>query len=259
VIKVTGELVESLAPKSALVTGQQSFYEADSHYYRTDLTPPDFNEYFSHSDVVGREEFDDDALNNWAWYADPDSDDAGYVMRDLKGEYNNEQWIPHEFSGGGSITFYADFRIKISDTTYQADPFLILKAMRIDETDTLLLDSLAIFPQDFSYQNQYETFSLSFTRAADEGDYLDYTIWWDGSREVWIDRMEVRDAFADSLFSGLYDARIDSFSTADGRDTLLHAWYLVDQPDYDQYATQAYLRVLLDFIESPSVYIEYSD
>lgn len=253
------ELVENFSPKTSLVTGQQSTYEADDHHYLhlIGFTPTYFFDgYFDHSNSVGIEKYDFDALNGYAWYADPDSDDAGYVLRDLKAGYigyNNEQWIPHEYRYGNpvdTITFYADFLIKISDTTYQADPFLILKAIRIDEPDTFLLDSLVIRPQDFDYPNQYDTFHLTFTRAKLDSGYLDYTVWWDGSRAVWIDRVKIRDAFADSLFRGLYDAWINSLN-ADGRDTLLTAWYLVDQPDDDQYDTQAYLHAYLNSNQYP--------
>lgn len=251
------ELVEILAPKTALVVGQQSIYEADDrhHLHLIGYTPTYFfNGYFSHSNVVGREKFDDFALNGYAWYAEPDSDEAGYVMRDLilgYVGYNNEQGIPHEYDGGGTITFYADFLIKISDTTYQADPFLILKAILMDGTDTVVLASREVRPQDFQYQNQYDTLSLTFTRTGNEGDSLDYSVWWDGSRAVWIDRVKIRDAFADSLFRGLYDAKIDSLNELQGRDTLLSARYLVDQPDDDQYASQAYLVAYLNSNQYP--------
>ncbi|KPL01871.1 MAG: hypothetical protein AMJ73_09625 [candidate division Zixibacteria bacterium SM1_73] len=247
------ELIDHLGLHTSLVTGQQSIYEADDHHYLhlIGFTPTYFFDGYFDSNRVGEEKLDADALNGYAWYAEPDSDNAGYVLRDLKSGYvgyNNEQWIPHEYKYGNpvdTITFYADFLIKISDTTYQADPFLILKAIRIDEPDTFLLDSLVVRPQDFDYPNQYDTFHLTFTRAADEGDSLDYSVWWDGSREVWLDRVEIRDAFADSLFRGLFDAKIDSLN-GQGRDTLLIAWGLVDQPDDDQYASQAYLVACLN-------------
>jgi len=261
------KLVENLAPHSSIVTGQQGIYEADDKYYlhQLDITPPYFDGYFSHSNRVGEEKLDADALNGYAWKADPDSFEAGYVLRGLmRGNrpgtdtaywYNYELGKPHEYKYGNPVdttTFYADFRIKISDTTYQADPFLILKAVMFDGANVVVLDSSEVKPQDFQNENQYQIFTLTFQRVydseekKDEGDSLDYQIWWDGSRAVWVDRVDVRDAYADSLFGGLYDAKIDTLSQQQGRDTLLSAWYLVDQPDYDQYASQAYLVACLN-------------
>jgi len=251
------KLIEALDWGSPIVVGQKSIYEADNRYYRLDLTPSGFNGYFEHSNVVGREKDDNFALNGWCWYATPDSDNAGYLMRHLKRicdgclEYNNEQGQPQGCCSGPTTTFYADFRIKISNNSYQANPFLILKAKRIYQGNTFLLDSLIVRPQNFTYPNQYQTFELTFTRADTDSGYLDYTVWWNGSRAVWLDRVEIRDAYADSLFRGLYNQRIQTLKQQRG--AYLWGWYLVDEPQPDQFATQAYLVALLDSIQAPAV------
>ena len=241
------KLIEQLDWGSPIVVGQQSIYEADYYDKYGDST----GGYFWHSNVVGRQKYDPwpEALNDWAWYADPDSDNAGYIMRDLKVEYNNEQWSPNRCCSGPTTTFYADFRIKISNNSYQANPLLTLKAIRIWNSNTYVLDSLSIRPQDFANPNQYQTFSLTFTRVDTDQGYLDYTIWWDGSRAVWLDRVEIRDAYADSLFRGLYNQRIQTLKQQRG--PYLSNWYLVDEPEPDQFATQAYLRAYLDSIQAP--------
>jgi len=68
-----------------------------------------------------------------------------------------------------------------------------------------------------------------------------------GCWSSWLDRVEIRDAYADSLFRGLYNQRIQTLKQQRG--SYLSIWYLVDEPEEDQYDAQAYLSLLIKLLK----------
>lgn len=228
-------------------SAQWSKYESDEH-----ADPPEVMEHFSHSSVLGREDYDE-MFDLYAWVAEVSSDTAGWTQRGLLDDYNNEQEIPTYRYPYDTLMYYAHFRMRLDSNAvvlYPPLPLAKIDAIRIHNEDTTLMVEDSLWSDDFDTAGafgQYANFTLSFQRARFDSGVMDYRVYWYDNTDLWVDRVTLEDARYDTLMAAGYNdsirSKVDAF---DDYDNALFRWYLEDEPRGDQFSANGYVRVFLD-------------
>jgi hypothetical protein len=233
--------------------------------YESDLQIPQFYTFcpFSHTSVVGEEDDDGDALNNYVWKLSTVKHSAGLAQQGLIVNYQQDNWwwdIDYD------IEYKAKFRLKVNDNTSHtavAHLYVVAQENGVEET----LAQQTIYADDFAYSGNYQYFDLNFVldtaeigspnfaekittaSTAKKSQSLpttDYRIYWYDNVDLWIDRVEIYDYKSEPLLSGVYDSAIESDLASLASYSAPHRVSIRDEPCEDNYQASVYIKSFIE-------------
>jgi hypothetical protein len=266
-------LTKLLEPMYCAFNGQWARYDAGNY-----VSSGNYGEYYvgfrfkdQHDGENKGKDTLDSSINHWVWYASA-SDTSyahlrGYVQSGLyhyiwqppndfyEYDFSREQEYPDLEAIGIDVNYHVFFRMKVpDDTLYSAqDTVARIEVWILGVPSDSVKDSV-LFYDDF-IPGQYTNFRIDFTRHNTQaGDSIDYRVYWYKKTDLFIDYVEVYDAFYDTLIndaggSQVYQERSKEYVEpyeSGFHNTSMFRWYLRDEPKYDQYRSNYHVNRLLD-------------
>ncbi|MFQ6609091.1 MAG: hypothetical protein ACE5EE_11265, partial [Fidelibacterota bacterium] len=213
---------------------------------------------------------DDNSLPNERFkvnMADPSLHSAGFVMDSLKVTWQQDRSTrQHMDDSLGTIFEYkANFLLKVGDNTGHIPVATLFVERGNDEVPNIntqwsVLDSMTIYADDFQTTTDYDTFTLEFNQedvlplsmAARDSLYainreavyvhdycMNFRVYWHGLKTLYTWKVEVIDQFAEAVFSGNIDSRIDSILTDPNSEHVIY--YYHDEPEADELEVERYI------------------
>ncbi len=134
-----------------------------------------------------------------------------------------------------TLSYYVYFWLKTNNIGRIGSICKICVRME-DVTDTNIIAQRVLNGRDFSRKDVYEKFILSFKKTKYDTRKIDYGIWYMGTNDsIYIDKVEIRDAVADSLKNEYYDKSIAAIARYHNKKNSMFRYYMFDEPDPDQY------------------------
>jgi hypothetical protein len=203
-------------------SGLRWIYEAESDSFDHDL---------------GGKVFDPDAENDTAWV----------VCGTVSGRCQDGLWTQNELAWERD-SLYANFRLKIDDTTYTGPVCSLLILRKVD--DNTYRDTFRVLtPRDFSANGVYDRFQVKFEVPEDTSMRLDYAISYMGTEDsLYSDRVILWDEVGNTLFCGDYNGEIYIIADHYRQKSALFRYYLKDEPLPRHFGASGYVNDRLKYI-----------
>jgi len=237
--------------------------------------------------VVGSDEDDSRASNNWARHGDRRFYNEGYLVRGLRDKldtnYVKPDTLEADYAYLPATWFYKQIFINSTTkyTNYYAVFWLRGKSLPEDDEGELRLKIIAysggrrgtlkdttIQVSDLPtssydsllvrFHKQYDTTNTDPSQWDTTWANTDIRVWWNGNDDVWVDRIDVYDEYAWNTLAGDYDSEVASFINDRYSDPNVKGFKLADEPRPWQMNVNRYWPNYLKDTYEDSFYVETS-
>lgn len=207
------------------------------------------SDHFSHK--VGLKANDSYADGAYVWRCRHNQDAAGLVQY---GPSGRQARLPSQYFYMDTVEFNVRYRLRIDTAALNSTLKVCSLSVYCPQEDSIYADTV-LCVKDFLAHNEYGFFDLHFFRTKPfitKNEY-EYRVWWYNNTNLWLDFVEIKNPYFDSLVGGKYDSKLDDIVDHYKNAPALYRYYLTDEPYRGHFLANRYLMTYLRSRNKPGI------